>query len=258
MSEMHDILNRLQQLNESAQPVIEGSMKHMMHADAERMSRKEFVDKYGEEHGEFWDNIMGELEDEEVKEGKKIKQSAIAEGVARIEARLTEAFKTLNEKQATSYSPSIASAGGSVKGSYGQSGETPKVAAPATPPKVAAPATPPKVAAKPSTSYSPPIASAGGSVKGSYGQSGETPKVAATPPTPPTLAKSTSSDPFAAYGGTDARSGIKDQSDPFAAYGGTDARSGIKDQSDPFAAYGGTDARSIRPICRLRWNRRPI
>ena len=66
MSEMHDILNRLQRLNESAQPVIEGSMKHMMHADAERMSREEFVDKYGEEDGEFWDNIMGELD-----EGKK-------------------------------------------------------------------------------------------------------------------------------------------------------------------------------------------
>ena len=71
MSEMHDILNRLQRLNESAQPVIEGSMKHMMHADAERMSRKQFVDKYGDEDGEFWDNIMGDLEDEEVKEGKK-------------------------------------------------------------------------------------------------------------------------------------------------------------------------------------------
>ena len=71
MSEMHDILNRLQRLNESAQPVIEGSMKHMMHADAERMSRKQFVDKYGDEHGEFWDNIMGDLEDEEVNEGKK-------------------------------------------------------------------------------------------------------------------------------------------------------------------------------------------
>jgi hypothetical protein len=25
------------------------------------MSRAEFVDKYGVEHGEFWDNIMGEL-----------------------------------------------------------------------------------------------------------------------------------------------------------------------------------------------------
>jgi hypothetical protein len=143
MSEMHDILNRLQQLNESAQPVTEGkmpskkhvmdmckdgksekemlemhadadkdklkdliktckeemkdskqsaiaegvarieqrllkefaefaeakqdldegSMKHMMHADAERMSREEFVEKHGEEHGEFWDNIMGELDE---------------------------------------------------------------------------------------------------------------------------------------------------------------------------------------------------
>ena len=63
MSEMHDILNRLQRLNESAQLVTEGSMKHMMHADAERMSREEFVEKHGEEHGEFWDNIMGELDE---------------------------------------------------------------------------------------------------------------------------------------------------------------------------------------------------
>ena len=35
----------------------EGSMKHMMHKDAERMSREAFCEKYGDEHGEFWDNI---------------------------------------------------------------------------------------------------------------------------------------------------------------------------------------------------------
>jgi hypothetical protein len=39
----------------------EGAVKHAMHKDAEQMSRAEFVDKYGVEHGEFWDNIMGEL-----------------------------------------------------------------------------------------------------------------------------------------------------------------------------------------------------
>ena len=38
----------------------EGSMKDAMWKDAERMSREEFVDKWGNENGEFWDNIMGE------------------------------------------------------------------------------------------------------------------------------------------------------------------------------------------------------
>jgi hypothetical protein len=41
----------------------EGAMKDMMHADAERMSREDFVEKHGEEHGEFWDNIMGDLDE---------------------------------------------------------------------------------------------------------------------------------------------------------------------------------------------------
>ena len=35
----------------------EGSMKRQMEADAERMSREKFCDTYGDEHGEFWDNI---------------------------------------------------------------------------------------------------------------------------------------------------------------------------------------------------------
>jgi hypothetical protein len=47
---------RLQQ-----QGVEEGSMKHQMHADADRMSREQFCDKYGNENGEFWDNINSEL-----------------------------------------------------------------------------------------------------------------------------------------------------------------------------------------------------
>jgi hypothetical protein len=41
----------------------EGSMKHMMHKDAERMSREKFCAKYGDEYGEFWDNIMGDLDE---------------------------------------------------------------------------------------------------------------------------------------------------------------------------------------------------
>ncbi len=49
----------------------EGQVKHMMHKDAERMSRAEFVDKYGVEHGEFWDNINGELSEAEY-QGRKV------------------------------------------------------------------------------------------------------------------------------------------------------------------------------------------
>lgn len=45
----------------------EGQMKELMWRDAERMTREAFCEKWGEEHGEFWDNIMGEL-DEEVKD----------------------------------------------------------------------------------------------------------------------------------------------------------------------------------------------
>jgi hypothetical protein len=45
--------------------VSEGAVKHMMHKDAERMSRAEFVDKYGTEHGEFWDNINAELSEDQ-------------------------------------------------------------------------------------------------------------------------------------------------------------------------------------------------
>ena len=41
----------------------EGSMKHMMHKDAERMSREKFCSKYGDEYGEFWDNCMGNLDE---------------------------------------------------------------------------------------------------------------------------------------------------------------------------------------------------
>ena len=42
----------------------EGSMKHMMHKDAERMSREQFCSKYGDENGEFWDNVNGPLDED--------------------------------------------------------------------------------------------------------------------------------------------------------------------------------------------------
>jgi hypothetical protein len=45
--------------------ISEGTVKHLMHKDAEKMSRDEFVEKYGVEHGEFWDNIMGELSEDQ-------------------------------------------------------------------------------------------------------------------------------------------------------------------------------------------------
>ena len=41
----------------------EGSMKDQMHNDAERMSRQQFCSKYGDEHGEFWDDIMGDIDE---------------------------------------------------------------------------------------------------------------------------------------------------------------------------------------------------
>lgn len=47
--------------------VDEGEMKAKMHDDAEEMSREKFVDKYGSENGEFWDNIMGDLEEPQYK-----------------------------------------------------------------------------------------------------------------------------------------------------------------------------------------------
>ena len=56
--------------------VEEGAMKHQMHADADRMSREQFCDKYGNENGEFWDNINGELN-----EGQE--DSAVASALTR-------------------------------------------------------------------------------------------------------------------------------------------------------------------------------
>lgn len=43
----------------------EGQMKEAMWKDAEKMSREDFCDKWGEESGEFWDNINEWPEDDE-------------------------------------------------------------------------------------------------------------------------------------------------------------------------------------------------
>jgi hypothetical protein len=54
-------------------PMEEGEMKRAMHADAERMSLEQFVDKYGDEEWirEFYNNIMGDL-DEAKYQGRKV------------------------------------------------------------------------------------------------------------------------------------------------------------------------------------------
>jgi hypothetical protein len=54
-------------------PMEEGEMKRAMHADAERMSLEQFVDKYGDEEWirEFYNNIMGDL-DEAKYQGREV------------------------------------------------------------------------------------------------------------------------------------------------------------------------------------------
>lgn len=60
---MLDAINAEVMQRESQASVQEGSMKDMMHKDAERMSREQFTARYGDEYGEFWDNIMGDLDE---------------------------------------------------------------------------------------------------------------------------------------------------------------------------------------------------
>jgi hypothetical protein len=57
------LLKEFAEFAEAKQELDEGAMKDMMHRDAERMSRKDFVEKHGEEHGEFWDAVMGDLDE---------------------------------------------------------------------------------------------------------------------------------------------------------------------------------------------------
>jgi hypothetical protein len=76
--------------------VTEGAVKHMMHKDAEQMSRAEFVDKYGEENGEFWDNIMGEI-DEDQGAGEVMVKAADEAPVDTMEAEYQGRSVTLNK-----------------------------------------------------------------------------------------------------------------------------------------------------------------
>jgi hypothetical protein len=72
--EMIDILQKLREYQEAGhdigdavenvertnpKTVDEGALKQQMHSDAEDMSKEEFVKKYGQGSGEFWDNING-------------------------------------------------------------------------------------------------------------------------------------------------------------------------------------------------------
>lgn len=73
--EMIDILQKLREYQEAGHDVgdavanvektnpktsvDEGALKQQMHGDAENMSREEFVKKYGQGSGEFWDDING-------------------------------------------------------------------------------------------------------------------------------------------------------------------------------------------------------
>jgi hypothetical protein len=76
--------------------IIEGAVKHMMHKDAEQMSRAEFVDKYGTEHGEFWDNINAEL-DEDQGAGQVMAKAADEAPVDTMEAEYQGRKVTLNK-----------------------------------------------------------------------------------------------------------------------------------------------------------------
>ena len=239
---MADILGKLNTLNESAEPVItEGKMpskKHVMDMCKDGMSKKEMCDMHPDcDQGKLKDMIddcKEEMKDSKeemdeascgssMRKNKKMKESAIAEGVAQIEVRLTEAFKIFNEKPATSYSAPISSAGGSIKGSYGQSEKTPKVMAkPATPPKAPklAPAVG-QVAAKPATPPKAPKPQRDQSYQGE-----KTPKVIAKPETP--------SSPLAKIGKSPKAADPKSAADFIAKLQGSG------DSENPWAKYQGS------------------
>lgn len=47
----------------AADKIEEGQMKQMMHKDAERMTREQFCDRYGDDEGYFWDSINKDLQE---------------------------------------------------------------------------------------------------------------------------------------------------------------------------------------------------
>ena len=49
----------------------EGMTKEAMWRDAERMTRDQFCEKWGHEHAEFWDNIMGDMDEGSMADAEK-------------------------------------------------------------------------------------------------------------------------------------------------------------------------------------------
>jgi hypothetical protein len=63
----------------------EGQTKEAMWRDAERMTREQFCDKWGDEHGEFWDNIMGPLDEGNIEDLEKDIAAAPVKPIANME-----------------------------------------------------------------------------------------------------------------------------------------------------------------------------
>jgi len=84
--DMYRILESFDAVNSRA-TVSEGEVKRAMHADADKMSRAEFVDKYGAENGEFWDIVRGD-DDEELDEERRSEEEFDADALAKQKARL--------------------------------------------------------------------------------------------------------------------------------------------------------------------------
>ena len=89
--EMIDVLTKLKEIAESKPELVkdavenvertnpaevkEGALKQAMHDDAEKMSKEEFVKKYGAGTGDFWDSING------TDEGKMMKKETVKEAI---------------------------------------------------------------------------------------------------------------------------------------------------------------------------------
>ena len=104
-------LDLIEEQTPSQTDLDEGAMKDMMHRDAERMERKDFVEKYGEEHGEFWDNVMGDL-DEAGCMSKKLRREDIEKTVEEevafhtaLDSLMHRTFGEIRESNAITESP---------------------------------------------------------------------------------------------------------------------------------------------------------
>jgi len=89
--EMIDVLSKLKEIAESKPELVkdavdnvertnpaevkEGALKQAMHDDAEKMSKKEFVEKYGQGSEDFWHSING------YDEGKMMKKETVKEAI---------------------------------------------------------------------------------------------------------------------------------------------------------------------------------